>query len=163
MGYMLEAVIGPATVLSAVTQERAGEFVVPLRQGMSLLPMTGELFDELTDGSLDRPAGFWKFPGGFGRVLAAWSAHGPLAYVEAEYFGGVGRQCAAAWNSGTLIFGPLAIGDVQPVPEAGTPISQVLAYLGVVCDGHHDEFDAAGLGQHRHTEDWPRTRPAPTG
>lgn len=154
MGYTLEAVIGPATVLSVITRDQAGAVIAPLRQGLSLVPMTDELFDELTDGSPNRPPEFWKFPGGFARVLCSWSSHGPIAYVEADYFGGVGRQCSAAWNRGTPIFGPAAIDDGQPVPDAGTPISQALARLGVVRGDHHDEFEAAGLGQHRRTEDW---------
>jgi hypothetical protein len=154
MAYTLEAVIGLATVLSVVTQDQAGAVIVPLRQGLSLVPMTDQLFDELTDGSPSRPPGFWKFPGGFHHMLCSWSSHGPIAYVEAEYFGGIGRQCSAVWNGGTLIFGPAAIDDGQPGPVTGTPISQALARLGVVRGGHHDEFEAAGLSQHRRTEDW---------
>lgn len=154
MAYTLEAVVGPTIVLSAVTRDQVSAVAVPLRQGLSLVPMTDELFDKLTDGTPAQPSGFWKFPGGFDRVLCSWSSHGPIAYIEAEYFGGVGRQCAAIWNSGTLIFGPAAIDEWQPVPEAGTPISRALARLGVVRDGHHDEFDAAGLSQHRRTQDW---------
>jgi hypothetical protein len=30
----------------------------------------------------------------------------------------------------------------------------VLARLGVNRAGHYDEFDAAGLAEHRDTEDW---------
>src|SRR5690349_8305985 len=109
MAYTLEAVISPVTVLHTVTQEHAGAVIVPLRQGLSLMPMTDELFDALTDGSRDQPPGFWKLPGGFARVLAAWSHRGPVAYVEADFFGGVGSQCAAAWDGGTVIFGPVAM------------------------------------------------------
>lgn len=153
MAYTLEAIIGPTTVLQAVAQDRRNTVLVSLHQGLSLVPMTDKLFDELTSGP-GQPSGFWKMPGGFDRVLASWSSQGPIAYVEAEYFGGVGGQCAAAWNNGTLIFGPLAISEGQPVPEDGTPISQALALLGIVRDGYHDEFEAAGLGQHRRTDDW---------
>jgi hypothetical protein len=153
MAYILSAIIGPTAVLRAVTQDRPNMVLVSLRQGISLVPMTGELFDELSSGP-DQLSGFWNMPGGFDRVLASWSSHGPVAYVEAEYFGGVGGQCAAAWNNGALVFGPLAISEGQPVPEGGTPISQALALLGVVRDGHHDEFEAAGLDQHRGTDDW---------
>jgi hypothetical protein len=77
MGYTLEAITGPATVLSVVTQDQASTVLVPLRQGLSLVPMTGELFDELTASTPDRPPGFWKLPGGFDRVLRSWSSHGP--------------------------------------------------------------------------------------
>jgi hypothetical protein len=154
MAYTLEAVIGPTVVLSVVTRDQASMVVVPLRQGLSLVPMTDKLFDELTDGTSERPPGFWKFPGGFDRVLCSWSSYGPIAYVEAEYFGGAGQQCSAVWDSGVLAFGPLLEEEGRPVPDAESPISQALARLGVVRDGHHDEFAAAGLSQHRRTEDW---------
>jgi hypothetical protein len=78
----------------------------------------------------------------------------PLAYVEADYFGGVGTQGAAVWDSGRLAFGPVFIGEAVPVPASGTPISQALARLGVARGGHHDEFEAAGLDRERDTEDW---------
>ena len=51
MAYTLEAVIGPPTVLSVVTQDQAGVVIVPLRKGLSLVSMTDELFHALTDGS----------------------------------------------------------------------------------------------------------------
>lgn len=74
MGYTLEAIIGQTMVLSVVTQDQASAVLVPLRQGLSLVPMTGELFDELTDSTPDRLPGFWKLPGGFDRVLCSWSS-----------------------------------------------------------------------------------------
>jgi hypothetical protein len=154
MAYTLEAVIGPTTVLSVAAQDQACMVIVPLRQGLSLVPMTDQLFDELTDGSPSLSPGYWKFPGGFDRVLCRWSSTGPIAYIEAEYFGGVGRQCSAVWDSGTLVFGPAAIDEGPPGPDAYSPISQALARLGVARGGHHDEFEAVGLGQHRRTDDW---------
>lgn len=81
--------------------------VVPLGQGLSLMPMTDEVFDAVTDGSGGGGLGFWRLPGGFGTLLARWSAAGPIAYVEAEYFGGVGEQRAAVWVGGALALGPL--------------------------------------------------------
>ncbi|MEV6305855.1 hypothetical protein AB0M02_41015 [Actinoplanes sp. NPDC051861] len=107
--------------------------------------MTDPLFDAVTDGTAERPLGFWKLPPGFDRELASWSSAGPVGYVEAEYFGGVGSQRAVLWDAGELVLGPLF---------EGSPISQLLRRLGVEPVGDSDEFDAVGLGRHRETEDW---------
>jgi hypothetical protein len=98
--------------------------------------------------------GFWKVPPGFDRLLAAWSARGPIAYVEAEYFGGVGTEAAAVWHAGDLALGPL-LETADPLPTAGrSPISQALRRLGVSAHGYVDEFEAVGLGRCRYMDDW---------
>lgn len=74
--------------------------VVPLRQGLGLVPMTDEVFDTVNDGTPPGLPGCWKLPGGFERVLCSWSARVPVAYVEADIFGGVGTQAAAVWDGG---------------------------------------------------------------
>src|SRR5258708_22051255 len=84
------------------------------------MPMTDELFDAVTDGSSDA-LGFWRLPGGFDRVLAGWSAGGPVAYVEAEYFGGTGTQRAVVWAGGVLVLGPLQNAEDEPFPAEGSP------------------------------------------
>ncbi|WP_326556592.1 hypothetical protein [Micromonospora sp. NBC_01796] len=159
MGYHLVAVIGGSDLLGRVTRAAT----VSLTQGLSLLPMTDEFRDEVGDGSPVVPAGFEFMPGGFDRTLMSWSAGGPVAYVEAEYFGGVGTQCAAVWHGGTLVYGPCA---EPPLPRTRdeplgrrtastrSPISAALHRLGVVRGEHDDEFAAVGLGRHRDLDDW---------
>jgi hypothetical protein len=115
--------------------------------------VTDAVFDAVNDGTPPGLPGFWKLPGGLDRLLCSCSALGPVAYVEADYFGGTGTQSAAVWDGGVLTLGPVIIGEAEP-PAAGTPISQALARLGVARAGHRDEFEAAGLGQERDTEDW---------
>ncbi|MBE1484372.1 hypothetical protein [Plantactinospora soyae] len=154
MAYTLEAVIGPATLLRAAVQGQLAAVLVSLPQGLAMVPMTDELFDALTTGASGRPLGFWKLPGGFDRVLAAWSSAGPVGYVEAEFFGGVGSQRAALWADGELTVGPLSIEEDQSFAEAGSPISQVLRGLGVVRASHYDEFEALNLGRYRRTTAW---------
>ncbi|OHV62980.1 hypothetical protein [Pseudofrankia sp. BMG5.36] len=154
MGYSLEAIVGPTAALSLVARDVVSAVVVPLRQGMGLVPVTDRLVDEVAGGGSAASLGFWRFPGGFDRLLRGWSGAGPLAYVEAEFFGGVGSQRAAVWSGGALVFGPVALGEGQLVPVDGTPISQALAWVGVTREGVHDEFDSVDLGRHRHTEDW---------
>ncbi|MEV4345707.1 hypothetical protein AB0J83_14650 [Actinoplanes sp. NPDC049596] len=94
---------------------------------------------------LDVPA---DFPGDFPRegVVAALAAavSGPaptFALVMTEYFGGMGEQWACAFEAGRRV-------------EGVTDINAALRVLGVRADGGLDEFDTAGLGEHRRTPDY---------
>ncbi|WP_405656257.1 hypothetical protein [Streptomyces sp. RK9] len=153
MGYELHAVIAEGELLRNAARDVAAARLAPLGQGLSLMPMTDALFDAVTDGGPARPPGFRRLPGGFDALLATWSAAGPVAYVEAEYFGGVGEQRAAVWDGGTLALGPLRVGEGR-LAAAGSPISQALRRLGVVAGADEDEFAAVGLGRHRDPEAW---------
>jgi hypothetical protein len=154
MGYELRAVIGAPEALRRAVEEFRAAQVVGLEQGLAMVPMTEALFDEVTDGTRSEDLSFWFLPGGFGELLARRSTAGPLAYVEAEYFGGVGGQRAAIWSHGVLSQGPLTLDEHEHIPAQGTPISVALRSLGVRCTAGADEFTAAGLQRHRNTEDW---------
>lgn len=153
MGYELDAVIGsPAAVRTAVAPWPAAT-IVPLGSDLALVPLTGDLSGSIAVG--ESPVhGFRTLLPRLAESLATASHTAPVAYVEAEYFGGVGTQHAALWSGGRLTLGPLTLGENEPRPEAGTPLSRILAALGVPRTGHQDEFDTAGLDRHRHTEDW---------
>ncbi|MGY5123676.1 hypothetical protein [Streptomyces nigrescens] len=114
----------------------------------------GALFDSVADCSDPGALGFWRLSGGFEKTLADWSTAGPVAYVEAAYFGGVGEQQAAVWDGGTIVLGPLHVQEGQPFPPAGSAVSQALRRLGVVASAGEDEFSAVGLDRHRHGEGW---------
>ncbi|KOX22220.1 hypothetical protein [Nocardiopsis sp. NRRL B-16309] len=152
--YCLEAVLAVRPTLDALVGGDPHARVVPLDARLSLLPMTGELFDSVAVAGAPRAEGFWKLPPGFDRALAACSAAGPLAYVEAEYFGGAGEQNAQVWNGGRVVLGPLHLPEDRPSVADGSPISLALRHLGIDRGDHLDEFDAVGLGRYRRTEDW---------
>ena len=154
MSYILEAIVGATTVVRGMVDLQPSAVLVPLWRDLALVPMTDELFETITDGTDDRPLGFLKLPSGFDRALSAWSSAGPVGYVEAEFFGGAGSQRAALWTAGQLVFGPLSVDEGEAFASTGSPISQVLARLGVPRDGYVDEFEAVGLGRHRDTADW---------
>jgi len=154
MAYVLQAVIAADGLLRAAARNVPGARVASLAQGLSLLPMTDEVFDAVTDGGGTKALGFWRLPGGFERKLAEWSAAGPVAYVEAEYFGGVGEQRAAVWADGAIALGPLDDPAVRL-----SAISQALRRLGATSGPAHDEFAAVGLHRHRHNEGWISTSP----
>jgi hypothetical protein len=154
MAYVLRGAIARAGVL----QPPAHGFVAELGGGLGLLPITDELYDEVRqeDAPLDpRLADGHLLPPGFDATLAAWSAAGPVAYVEAEYFGGTGSQFAVVWEDTELVLGPLLKKVGEPAPTPGmSPISQALRRLGVSAAGYYDEFDAVGLGRHRRLSGW---------
>nr|WSX54154.1 hypothetical protein OG409_37735 [Streptomyces sp. NBC_00974] len=154
MSYALQAVIAEDALLRAAAREVSGARVASLRQGLSLMPMTDEVFDAVTDGSGVGTLGFWRLPGGFDKLLVQWSTTGPVAYVEAEYFGGVGEQRAAVWADGALVLGPLDAPAKRRIFGTVSPISQVLRRLGVRSSLGEDEFEAVGLDRHRHSEEW---------
>lgn len=154
MGYVLQAVIAGDELLSSAARHIPGARVAPLRQGLSLLPMTDEVFDGVKDGSPAGDLGFWRLPGGFERLLAQWSVSGPLAYVEAEYFGGAGEQRAAVWADGALVLGPLEVPTKNRFSRTVSPISRALGRLGARRSPGEDEFEAVGLDRHRDNEGW---------
>ncbi|WP_172384718.1 hypothetical protein [Streptomyces sp. MNP-20] len=154
MGYDLQAVIAGGEALRGAARDLPAARLAEIGQGLSLMPMTDALFDSVTDGGGVGALGFSRLPGGFEKTLAAWSAGGPVAYVEAEYFGGVGEQRAAVWDGGTIVLGPLHVEEGQPFPPAGSPVSQALRRLGVVANADQDEFSAVGLDRHRHGQAW---------
>lgn len=154
MGYELQAVIAGDELLRVASREVSGAQVVPLRQGLALMPITDEVFDAVTDGSDIGDLGFWRLPGGFDTLLAQWSAAGPIAYVEAEYFGGVGEQRAAVWAEGALALGPLDVPTKKWLSRAVSPISQALRRLGARRTLGEDEFEAVGLDRHRNNDGW---------
>ncbi|MGW5418676.1 hypothetical protein [Streptomyces sp. NPDC003943] len=154
MGYVLHAVIAGEEILRVASREVPGARVVPVRQGLSLMPMTDDVFDAVTSGSDSEDLGFWRLPGGFENLLARWSSTGPIAYVEAEYFGGAGEQRAAVWEGGALVLGPLDAPVKKRFSRTISPISQALRRLGARRSLGEDEFDAVGLDRHRRNEDW---------
>lgn len=131
MGYDLQAVIAEGEALRGVARDLPAARLASIGQGLSLMPMTDALFDSVADGSGVGALGFWRLPGGFEKTLAAWSAGGPVAYVEAEYFGGVGEQRAAVWDGGTIVMGPLApCGGGPALPASRQPDLSSAAAVG---------------------------------
>lgn len=71
------------------------------------------------------------------------SQHGPVAYVETDYFGGVGEQSAILCEARQRLV----------TSRDGDAINQVLARMGVLCVGDDDEFDSLGLGLFRRNQE----------
>jgi hypothetical protein len=109
MHYDLSAMVSTPQVLEPISAQHRCARVVPLHTAnLALIPVTEDLVLDLDGKSIrvSPETGFWKLSIGLQRLLATASARGPIAYLEADYFGREGRQTAAVWNSGVTIYGP---------------------------------------------------------
>jgi hypothetical protein len=143
MGYYLQAIIGKQQTLTQHASAFQHARVVPLAQDIAIIPITDDLYDEIADGGeVER---FEKLSPGVEEWAQRISAVAPVAYIEAEFFGGTGGQSAVAWSGGSRVLGPLHSQDA---------VNEALRFFGVRVDGAHDEFAAVGLDRHRDTSDW---------
>ncbi|MDI2129124.1 hypothetical protein [Yinghuangia seranimata] len=169
--YELSAVIADFELLCGCAAE-AGDVPVPvaaLRDGLGLVPAEDvPLHGVSVPGT--RPGGprsgepLTSVPPALEAVLSRWSRRGPVAYVEAEFFGGAGSQAAVVWRAGVRQWGP-AYDDEFTGPRPHWPINHALALLGAVRadqpsgrDGaaprYVDLFHRAGLGWERGSDAW---------
>lgn len=158
MGYVLEALLAPPTLAEAAAASLPGTGVVRLHERIALVPITEDAAEALSPGDRSIISLLTKepLPAALTELLRRTSRKGPIAYVEADFFGGTGQQAAVLWEHGEIALGPLIDPDdlVRGSPSQW-PFNQVLRRMGVpVAPGQPDEFATAGLGRHRETEDW---------
>jgi hypothetical protein len=168
--YRLNAVVGNIEVLRDRTAGLNHAVVAVLRQEIAVVLVTAPFFEEVTgvlpEPFAGRPSGQQPFrhimSSVFERTLVEWSQWGPVAYVEADFFGGDGYQSAAVWRDGATAWGPVFDEEFNG-PRDGWPINTALARLGVTPSGRtysHDPeqpvdlFDEVGLGLERDMKDW---------
>lgn len=158
MGHRVEGFVARLDVLTTLATGMNAAHVIGLSQGFGLLLNTDEFFDALSPkpsaepGEASNYPEFWKFSEGLSEFARRASLLIPIAYFETDYFGGAGSQAAAAWDKGTLAVPPRKAESVPVTPAF--PINSALRYLGVRKGSEYDEFEAAGLHQHRSNESW---------
>lgn len=150
MGHHLEALVIPETAVVQVRGELQHTRAIALTGGLHLVPIVDASFDALRERFPAAPdpfcPEFWKLVGPIVLVAKSLSHTGAVAYIETDYFGDVGEQAAIVWRVGEVVM-PAAKGKRGPVNAA-------LRLLGANAGLSTDEFDAVGLGRHRHTDDW---------
>jgi hypothetical protein len=157
VSYELSALAG-AREVAAQAAGLAGAAEVELSQGYGLVLITPAVLDRLGGAGNTFGTTFWCLSAGVEALARRVSHTGPIAYLEAEMFGGVGTQATVVWLNGEVWLGPATTQFGWPPPDPATnphwAFNQALRQLGVTRGAAFDEFDAAGLGRHRHTEDW---------
>ena len=153
MGHNIEAFIGHGDRINSLATVWSRS-PIQLSQGLSMLFLTTELYDEITlwahGGNDVFPDIFVLLNTAIIRMLEEHSRQGKLAYVETDYAGGVGTQSAILYENGRLKFPPIYTEDFKrwtPIEERA--INIVLKELGVYKLSGKDEFDSIGLGGFR--------------
>ncbi|MBM0257561.1 hypothetical protein [Micromonospora sp. 4G55] len=161
MSYQLSAVVADVELLREQTAELDHAVLAALRQDFALLPVTPQLVQELTgalpDFATDEPSAEQPFQlllsPALTELLARWSRRGPVAYLEAEFAGGLGYQSAVVWLGGEVSWGP-RVDRLLDGPRAEWPINAALARLGAEPGPWIDPFAELGLHLERHTDGW---------
>jgi hypothetical protein len=153
MSYTLQALLASPACLTTVCVNDSRLMVVALTDTLSLLPLPKSIHDGRGQKFLNFDADFpfYLLKDWVRDAAVAASTIAPIAYVEAEYFGGVGYQSVVLWQGGHIALGPML---AWQLPLSEMPINRVLRTLGVAKGDALDEFEAAGLGKHRSTEAW---------
>jgi|GEM_PF-368163 len=163
MAYVLNVLVTEVSNRSVLDGLR----IVPLTQGKGLIPLSKVFWGRGQHSSQpilrewearhapdadfgagdERAAHIKKAQSAFAYIAelcTTLSAQSPVAYLEADFFGGTGGQASAVWERGAITFGPTVASDA---------INQALAKIGIA-RGLGDEFETLGLQRHRFTEEW---------
>lgn len=150
MGYYLQALICKSQSLKNKVNSFSFEHRIHLAQDFTMIVVTDGLCEEVADKYFCDEHEPYKEFSMFSGSLAEWAKElsnlTPIAYLEAEYFGGVGGQSAIVWGKSNVVLGPLS-------GKSG-PINKALQFLGAQAVGARDEFDSVGLNRERNAEDW---------
>ncbi len=161
MGTLIEAIIFDGDPRTAAVPH--GLRTVPLRVGLTMLPVTSELLTEVDPAAVgdERIPSGWMLQQPVAALARALSADRQVLYVFSETAGGPGTREAIAWHSGKLLYGPAGTCDIEADFEPGyhlapfdNAVNAGLRAIGVRAADGSDEYETAGLGRHRMTDDW---------
>jgi hypothetical protein len=153
MGHHIQGFIASADNLTKAATTLEFARVVSLMEGFEFLPVTELLFsgDEIVVFNY-----FERLTDRLARWAQECSRFFALAYIETDYFGGVGSQAAIVWKDGIVAFSPVwtsnSGGKSTPLHEGA--INRAAREIGVSRGTSLDEFEALGLDQHRDNDDW---------
>lgn len=146
MGHCIQAIVARSDIADKLIALYPQLPRVTARQGFAILPVDADFIDSVTE---IRPAQiteeFTLLTAGFDELLQRLSLLGPLAYIETEYFGGVGGQGAAIYSGGKAM--------MEPKWRESGPINRALRLIGVKRPWLGDRFQALGLNAYRSNDD----------
>jgi hypothetical protein len=154
MGHSINAVVGPAEPVAKIVEAAGCPPATELPFGLVIAPLGHLQIDRLTGGDLGEVGeGFNYLSSALEHGLFGAAGGGTFAYIETEYFGGMGSQAAAIFSDA-----PTAAWLTETAAEASmparreSPINSALRSLGVKAAPGKDEFDTLGLGRFRDLE-----------
>ena len=149
MGYTLQAIIIPVSLREHAVK-RGLSCVRLAGSDLCLIPLAADQIETLDIPFLPLTDGGKATIGpDLDTLCRAMSINVKFAYVEAEFFGGAGTQGFALYENGAPASAPTVHAEA---------INQALRWLGVRHESNKDEFDTIGLGTHRSTSGWLKTK-----
>lgn len=155
--HWVQALVAPSELLHSLPSRISSAVVRELPQGLSLVPITEALAQDLIDAGIasgdPTPMPAEEMTPGVAALARELSEKGTVLYVATFIHGGIGGQDAIVWRGGSVV---LQLGETED-SMSGWPnssISRALRFAGVKTRKGEDEFDAIGLGTHRSNESW---------
>jgi hypothetical protein len=165
MASLIEAIIFDGAPETAAVPD--GLTTVPLRAGLTMLPLTDEALEHLgaADPNDDRIKPGWILRRAVATLAEHMSADRKVLYVFGETFGGPGIQEAVGWYEGRLFYGPTGTCDLeadrepgyQVAPHRDSAVNGGLRAMGVPAAPGIDEYETIGLTRYRMIDDWINT------
>ena len=99
MSYYLQAFICRQIDANSFTNNFDRASKVDIGQGLNLIPMTDELFEQINSSTVSNPVDKFEYlTENIESQILKIIGDAKVAYVEAEYFGGKGGQIAIIWE-----------------------------------------------------------------
>ncbi len=156
MGHSINVFIGKDNIISLFSFEQKVSKIT-LNQGFSMVFLSCNFHEELLreyKGELVCDNLFVNFDSAVKSLLEKYSSGGMLAYMETDYFGGVGSQTAILYENGRLRISPIQTNDFTLwTKDDNRAINIILKELGVKKEDDFDEFDSVGLNGYRRMSD----------
>ena len=146
MGHCIQALIATPEIADHLQAAYPQLPRVVARQGFVILPIDADFIDSVTEARPPQSTDtFMLLTDAFQDFLRELSRFGSVAYIETEYFGGVGGQGAAVYSDRKVM--------MEPEWGESGPINRALVILGVNRALLGDRFSAFGLGVYRSNDD----------
>ncbi|MBL7684917.1 MAG: hypothetical protein JNK65_02650 [Deltaproteobacteria bacterium] len=158
MSFGLEGIIASAGVLKEHEKDYLNIKVFSLHQGLEMIPVTVELFEEMSGAEKEQyDPEFDPLFGAATEKMEEWflklSEKSKILYFEVWAFSGEVYHAATVWEKGQKIFGREHSCSYTFASDEKTALNDALRLMGVQKE-KSDEFDALQLGRYRYTEQW---------
>jgi hypothetical protein len=148
MGHCIHAIVAPLATAASISAAWPELPRLDRDNGFAVFPVDAELIDaRVASPATSAGAGdeFMLLSGAFRALLNGLSRRGQLAYVETEYFGGVGGQGAMVCRDGAEI--------MPPTWRVSGTINKALKLIGHPRGLLADRFTSAGFTRVRNNDD----------
>jgi hypothetical protein len=146
MGHCIQAIVATPGVADRLRAVHPRLPCVATRRGFAIIPVEAEFIESTgVAGPPQATETFMLLTDAFQDYLLDLSRFGRVAYIETEYFGGVGGQGAAAYSDRQIL--------MEPEWAESGPINRALELIGVRRGLLGDRFSALGLHEYRSNDD----------